>query len=107
VVSKKTLVTFKNKYLSDVPRTNVSKGKLVTRFYLHFYSQIGQGDWYVSSYKIKKNDIIFYGLIVFTKKRYDYFSLASLKRKKLPFGFKIMIDPEFKSLTKSKLLKSL
>jgi hypothetical protein len=107
VASVKKLTTFKNKHLSQVPKTHVSNLKSKRgHFYLRFFNPIGQGDWFVSSYKLVENDIIFYGLILFNKKRYDYFSLSSLERKKLPFGFKIMMDLDFKPIAKSKLLKS-
>lgn len=70
-----------------------------TKLYLHFYNPIGDGDWYVMSGDNNGNDWTFIGIILFDNARFGRFTLSELKKKKLPFGFKIQLDKKFKPQT--------
>lgn len=70
-----------------------------TKIYIHFYNPIGDGDWYVMAGDRTGNDWTFLGVILFDDARFGCFTLSELKKKKLPFGFKIQLDKKFKPQT--------
>jgi hypothetical protein len=70
-----------------------------TKLHLHFYNPIGDGDWYVIAGESKGKDWTFFGVIVFDNARLGRFTLRELKKKRLPFGFRIQLDKNFKPQT--------
>lgn len=75
--------------------------------FARFYNPVGQGDWYVMGASKVNGDWLFYGVIVFTKIRFDYFSIKELKNKSLPFGLKILRDESFEAILWSDLHKTI
>lgn len=61
-----------------------------------FSNPIGDGDWYVFEGEERDGDYICFGLIHLASKRLTEFSLKELESKKLPFGYKIIRNPDFK-----------
>ncbi len=60
-----------------------------------FSNPIGDGDWYVFEGNERDGDYICFGLIHLSSKRLAQFSVKELESKKLPFGYKIIRNPDF------------
>jgi Protein of unknown function (DUF2958) len=60
-----------------------------------FINPIGAGDWYVFEGEEREGDFIFYGVVHISSERLQEFSLKELLKKKLPFGLKVMREPDF------------
>ena len=83
--------------IKNLPRLNSTSGivnedKIVI---CKFLNPIGDGTWYVVEGEKVGNDYHFYGAVEFNTKRWCHFTLSELKKKKLPFGFKIIRDRSY------------
>lgn len=74
---------------------------------IHYYNPIGYGDWFVIAGNSVDNDFLFYGLIYFDKPIMGYFTLNDLRKKELPFGYKIERDNGFEIKKLSEVIASL
>lgn len=65
--------------ITNIPKIGETDGQKNKKAYLHFYNQLGQGDWYVCEAEKQGNDIIFYGYVKLFFDEWGYFSLNELE----------------------------